>query len=115
MTDLVRCCIATTGRIYPDGYGMALAFLTSNPSAEDLKEMLTCAMKLANKAAREGNDDGWRFLKAYTEGWAHGGSPRGWPWWLIEAAQLVHWGALSLGRGGRRARACMAQWKHPGF
>lgn len=108
MSKLLDDCLKTTGRSYPDGYGFALAYLKDDPSVDDLKAMKTAAdsalFRWARKRIGHGND-AVRYAEALNDG-------IGWPRWLVEAAQLVLADALA---GGRKSKATLKRWGHPGY
>lgn len=108
--DLLDICRGETGRDYPDGYGFALAYLKNDAGPADFKAMKRQAV-LATARALDANKpflaDAADFANAVAE--ANG---RGWPWWLIEAAQVVLADALG---GNKGSCAVLAQWGHPGY
>jgi hypothetical protein len=109
--DLIDTCLAETKRTYPDGYGFALTYLRADAGPDHFKAMRESAWKAVKAESKKGNPDASRFVAAYTE--ANASRPnKGWPWWLIEAAQLVLAAALS---GSRDAAATLRLWGHPGY
>lgn len=113
MPDLVDTCIKATGRVYPDGYGFALAFLKDDPTTGDLANIRHRANDIVDRvldfapADQALADD----VAGYVNAWASTGDP-GWRRWLIEAAQLVLQDALGGSTGSARV---LKQWGHPGY
>lgn len=112
--DLLDSCLETNGRTYPPGYGFALAYLDSDAGPDDFKAMKRQAVLATARALDAGKpwiDDAAAFAKAVAE--AESTRPAGgWPFWLIEAAQVVLADALD---GNAGSRALLGRWGHPGY
>jgi hypothetical protein len=112
MTDLIKTCMETTGRTYPEGYGFSLGYLDQSPGVEQLRAMQEAAWAAVKRDAKAGGMDGARFVAAYSASAQRIPFKGGWPWWLIEAAQLVHADAMS---GNAKSCEVMRLWNHPGY
>ena len=111
MSTYLDACLEATERVYPAGYGFALAYLKDDMGPDHLKALRGAAFAAVEDAARIGNEDGLAFVVAYY-GAQKGETKRGWQGWLVEAAQLVLWHAMSgNGAAGLILRAC----GHPGY
>ena len=114
-SDLIDTCMAETKRTYGAGYGFALGYLTTSPGVWELRRMFEQANEIASRMIRRKSFHKLGITSDvvdYVEARANAPERGGWPWWLIEAAQLVHGDAM---QGNAKSAEVMKLWKHPGY